>query len=527
MSSENEAPNLAPTPAANAKPGAAPVIRVRNFAAEDPRERLLKRQIPAWVISGGIHVVLIVALVVFVKNVNISSANPVSVIDAPVEEALPPEPNLTNPDLGLDADLPAAVEVEREEELNVTAPVIQEEPVGTTLDAPEMPMDVPPPPGAAASSEATGVAVISDGAAQIGAGGGMEGIMSAGFRGRSGATRDALLKAGGGNEKSQAAVARGLAWLAKVQKSDGRWVIDGSHKDDYVAATGIALLPFLAAGQTHKPGKDQKYVTTVKKALAYLTTVQNKANGRFASAGMYSQGIATIAICEAYGLTLDPQLKVAAQAAVNFVVAAQGDNGSWGYGPNANGDTSIVGWQVQALKSGKLANLKVPDEAFKKAGMFLESVSGQSGATYGYTTKSDAGGNLTAVGLLCRQYMGWGPNNPSLARGVQVLQSLPPKRAWNMYYYYYATQVLHFYGGKDWDDGKGGGWNPPMRDWLVDTQVQAKGPNEGSWDPQNDVIGTAGGRLMTTALCLLTLEVYYRHLPLYKRDAGGLNELDR
>jgi hypothetical protein len=517
----------APAPTVQPNQGGTPLIRVRDLnAGEDPHDRLMKKQIPAWVISGAIHLVLIVLLVLFFKVGSVTSASQVQVVDAAVEEKAPPEPNLTNPELGLDADLPAAVDNNREEDVNVNAKVVAEEPIGVPMDAPDVIQDVPPPPGLTASTEATGVTETSaDGKAMVGEGGGMEGFMAPGMRGRSGATKDALLRAGGGNTESEAAVARGLVWLSKVQKSDGRWAIDGEHKDDYIAATGIGLLPFLAAGQTHKPGKEQKYNKTVKNALTFL--LGQLKNGHFGSAGMYSQAIATISICEAYGMTLDPQLKGPAQSAVNYIVAAQGKDGSWGYTAGTEGDTSIVGWQIQALKSGKLSGLTVPDEAFKKAGQFLDKVAGQSGATYGYRDKSDAGGNLTAVGLLSRQYMGWGPNNPSLGKGVEVLKTLSPKGPWNMYYYYYATQVVHFYGGKDWDDGKGGGWNPPMRDWLVATQVKAKGPNEGSWDPKEDTIGKAGGRLMTTALCLLTLEVYYRHLPLYKRDAGGIKELDR
>jgi hypothetical protein len=84
-----------------------------------------------------------------------------------------------------------------------------------------------------------------------------------------------------------------------------------------------------------------------------------------------------------------------------------------------------------------------------------------------------------------------------------------------MYFYYYATQVVHCVGGKDWDDGKGGGWNPAIRDILIKTQNNLNGLDEGSWDPDQKKghIGTTG-RLATTSFCLLTLEVYYRYTPL-------------
>jgi hypothetical protein len=164
-----------------------------------------------------------------------------------------------------------------------------------------------------------------------------------------------------------------------------------------------------------------------------------------------------------------------------------------------------------------------------RASNFLDQVAGGQGAAkgsvYGYT---DAGGSpsMTAVGLLCRQYLGWGPKNPKLAAGVQELLKLAPRKDMSdpkqldMYYYYYATQVVHFYGGPEWHEK----WNPKMRDWLIQTQVRGN-QNEGSWNPDGAHAG-AGGRLVMTCMAMLTLEVYYRHLPLYKRDSGGMQALE-
>ena len=134
----------------------------------------------------------------------------------------------------------------------------------------------------------------------------------------------------------------------------------------------------------------------------------------------------------------------------------------------------------------------------------------------------------TAVGLLCRYYISkWGPGHAGMARGVEGLGKRPPAKAPatpDMYYYYYATQVVHFHEGEVWHKD----WNPKMRDLLIDLQVSNKGEKvDGSWDPDKGMIGSHCGRLGTTALALLTLEVYYRHLPLYKRDTGGMRELER
>jgi hypothetical protein len=338
-------------------------------------------------------------------------------------------------------------------------------------------------------------------------------------------TKDLLLKKYGGNKVSEAAVAAGLAWLARKQLKDGSWEYDGSSKDK-VAATGMALLPFLAAGETHKSGT--KYKKTVADGLNWLMGRLKSGDGSLGTTNMYAHAIGTIALCEAAGMTRDPLVKAKATSAVMFIVHAQGRNGSWGYtGPApSEGDTSIVGWQIQALASAKLAEIKFEkDKIYKEANRFLESVSTDSGSKYGYKEKG-ASQTLTPVGLLSRYYMGeMSPRHPAYARGVEFLKGFPPQKGYfDMYYYYYATQVVHFYEGPDWHKF----WNPRMRDLLVGLQNKGGGNDIlGSWDKDQGFIGQACGRLGTTCLALLTLEVYYRHLPLYKRDNGGLAELER
>jgi hypothetical protein len=85
------------------------------------------------------------------------------------------------------------------------------------------------------------------GSLMAGTGGAGGQISGATFPGRSGATKSKMLKEGGGNDESERAVARGLAWLARQQKQDGSWEYDQGEKEHRAAATGMALLPFLAA----------------------------------------------------------------------------------------------------------------------------------------------------------------------------------------------------------------------------------------------------------------------------------------
>src|SRR5262249_47668303 len=151
----------------------------------------------------------------------------------------------------------------------------------------------------------------------------------------------------------------------------------------------------------------------------------------------------------------DPQLKGPAQRAVDYIANAQRDAGGWDYGPKGAGfDTSVGGWQLMALKSGQMAGLHVSADAFSKANRWLDSASSPDGGSYAYRSSASSGtpGRMTAVGLLCRQYLRWGPRHPGLIKGVENLRKLPPDKALkDLYYYYYATQVMHHMAGTAWE----------------------------------------------------------------------------
>jgi hypothetical protein len=353
-----------------------------------------------------------------------------------------------------------------------------------------------------------------------------------GFPSRASFRRAGLRAAGGGNQASEDAVAHGLKWLAKQQHNGGlldplrgSWECDGTTKTR-VAATGIAVLAFLAAGHTDRadPGGPD-YRQIVQNGVGYLVRIMN-AEGHFGTQNMYEHAIATMAICEFYSMTKEPKLHKYCQAAVDFMIKAQHSAGGWRYGPGQAGDTSVTGWQIQALRSAHLAGLKVPEGTIQKAMAFLDSVqTGQTvlGSAYGYTDRNTGTPATTAVGLLCRQYLGWSQKNPAILAGIEELKKRPPPnpaddRNLDIYALYYATQVIHNYGGPDWQKF----WNPRMRDLLVKWQVGTSHPqNGGSWDPNtdpNDVTAKSGGRLFTTCLALLSLEVYYRYSPIYKNE---------
>ncbi|MFO0011423.1 MAG: prenyltransferase/squalene oxidase repeat-containing protein [Planctomycetota bacterium] len=349
--------------------------------------------------------------------------------------------------------------------------------------------------------------------------------LKAGLSSRTGLMRDAMLKAYGGTSETERAVAMGLEWLKKNQTSDGSWSLAGPYSEGGVnenrpAATAMALLAFMGAGNTHREGAYQNNVT---RGLDYLLSIQDD-DGFFAakSTGIqrtYSQAQASIALCELYGMTGDEKLKLPAQRAVRWALDAQSDAGGWRYQPREDSDTSVTGWYVMALISARMAGMDVDSQALEKVHQFLDSVQRASGENrpnpqgdkYAYVVGGKDKDSMTAEGILCRMYLGWKTTDPRIAQGCDYLASRPitsdmPNR--NYYYWYYATNSLHHAGGAAWFR-----WNQVMREALPAMQIQS-GRERGSWPPQGDPHGDAGGRLYSTVLAVLCLEAYYRHMPL-------------
>ena len=357
---------------------------------------------------------------------------------------------------------------------------------------------------------------------------GVVGGKGGGLGGRSGAQRQSLVQSGGGNSQSEAAVEAALKWFIQHQLPDGGWSFDltqcpscqgqcthggaGGHAGDRCAATAMALLPFLGRGYTHKEGP---YKAQLERGLHFLASMTVAGNGKAYGPGgnMYSQGIAGIVLSESYAMTQDKRLAIPAQMALNYIMAGQDPvGGGWRYAPKQAGDTSAVGWQLMALKSGNLAYLEVSPIVIKKAVEFLNSAQGDDGATYGYTGPG-AGPATSAVGLLCRMYLGWKKDHPALLRGVERLAKMGPSK--DLYFDYYSTQILHHMEGDMWV-----AWNAKMRDMLVTSQA-TKGHETGSW--YTGVDGGHGphavGRIYCTSLATMILEVYYRHLPIYGQQS--------
>jgi hypothetical protein len=333
----------------------------------------------------------------------------------------------------------------------------------------------------------------------------------------------------GASPDTQAAVARGLEWLARNQQRDGSWSLAGPysdgvsfHDENQPAATAMALLAFQGDGNTHTDGK---YKKNVAKAWNWLLKQQDN-TGSFFQVGnythrFYTHGMCSIAICELYGMTRDSRYRAPAQMAIDYCLKTQSREGGWRYNPNSESDVSVTGWIVMALQSARMAGLKVPAENLYKVEKFLDSAASPNGPGYRYqaTDLESVRASMTAEALLMREYLGWKHDDPRLVAGIDWLTSpanlIDYKHNRNVYYWYYATQAAFHMGGAPWKR-----WNAVMRKVMPAQQIP-RGREGGSWNPrgsgdeEDDQFAGSGGRLYVTCLSIYMLEVYYRHMPLY------------
>lgn len=218
----------------------------------------------------------------------------------------------------------------------------------------------------------------------------------------------------------------------------------------------------------------------------------------------------------------DLRLRSALSKAVAFTIRQQDSKGGgWRYKEGQEGDVSMLGWQLMSLKSAEIAGVNLPEAVRTRMKSFVESVrQGKSGGLFGYRRNVVARGRdsepvsatMTAEALFCQQMLGFPRDSAANTESIAWLMRNPPRLSnINYYYWYYGTLAMYQYGGRPWQD-----WNGTVRDLLVDQQIQT-GPMAGTWDP-NDEWGRYGGRLYSTALATLTLEVYYRLLPLYRMN---------
>lgn len=380
------------------------------------------------------------------------------------------------------------------------------------------------------------------------------------YRLRSAGRRGSAAREFGGTIQSEQAVERSLRWLASVQSPDGHWDAsdygagqvekdetgtnrDFAGREADTGTTGLVVLCFLGAGYTHEQGP---YTSVVERGLDWLLRQQAADGNLFGRAEpfaqMYCHAIATYAIAEAFAMLratppqsllsseravqprriTEERLRRGLTAAVRFIVSRQdADSGGWRYQPGQEGDLSMLGWQVMALKSAELGGIAIPIRVRSGVKAFLNrAAQGAAGGLYGYRPPSRSGvvvdpitPAMTAEALFCRQMLGMDEQSPAVNEALNYLSvQLPEVAKMNFYYWYYGSLALHQRGGPAWK-----AWNERTRELLIAGQITS-GTFAGSWDP-TDLWSRYGGRLYSTTFATLTLEVYYRLLPLHRLQA--------
>ncbi|MFN0199579.1 MAG: prenyltransferase/squalene oxidase repeat-containing protein [Planctomycetaceae bacterium] len=341
----------------------------------------------------------------------------------------------------------------------------------------------------------------------------------------------------GGTEESEKAVEASLRWLSLAQSSEGYWDADahgagritndkerinqqntGAQSD--AGVTALAVLAFLGAGYTHEEGQ---YAEQLDRAIRWLIENQHADGFLGGTAGhydrMYCHAMATYAIAEAYGMqndpTVDTHLREPITKAIAYIIANQNQtDGGWRYTKDLKSDMSMFGWQLMALKSADIAGIPIPSDVRSRMEQFLIDRSlGKNGGLAAYRVTDPPlppTPSMTAEALFCKQMLGISRTHPACREAVGfMMQNLPKRSEHNEYYWYYGTLAMYQYGGEGWKR-----WNESLRDLHVEEQ-RTSGDVAGSWDPLPPW-GPYGGRVYSTALSTLCLEVYYRFLPLYQ-----------
>jgi len=365
-----------------------------------------------------------------------------------------------------------------------------------------------------------------------------------------GSSRQGSFASEGGSQATEAAVVSGLRWLHFHQdKPSGKWDSDDYQKnckgpgspcanfvgnkpeekyaDSDVGVSALSILAFLGHGQTHRVGRFKR---TVRRGLKYLKNIQSAGTGVFGNASgegwMVNHALATAAMCEAFAVTRDNVLKGPAQKAVDYILQSQNPGFGWGFGPkDGKSSTLVTGWVALALDAASMGKLIVPRSAVDGAMAWFDRVTRATDGEVGDMRSDDGGVKFpgdcesgfeslpapTAASVFCRIFCGRKRSSRTVRQGIKILMAhlpdynKPECDKVDFLYWHFGTNAMFQFGGPDWRT-----WGTAMKEALLKSQRAGRICQDGSWDPVGK--GRAlGGRVCSTAINVLTLEVYYRY----------------
>ncbi len=359
------------------------------------------------------------------------------------------------------------------------------------------------------------------------------------YSNRFGPAKAAAIERFGGSADTERAVRDGLRYLARIQNRDGSWgdrrKFDGKYGLVYVGKTALCVLAFLGAG--HTPVSDTEHSAVVRRALDHLLALQDEDTGAFGPSSCYGHGIATYAIAECYGLTKDAALRRPLENALQWLLLHQGpradrrNRGGWGYfspglePEDAYARVSVTAWMVMALESARLSGIELPEAVLPNAREYLEASFDAENGWFRYNHKPSRLQSewptlpaSTPAGAFCLLLLGVPADDPRIAAAIDYTVERRPERygryrdddfvlrgQGNVYFWYYGSLACFLAGGESWQR-----WNERLKTVLPAGQAE-----DGSFPPIDAYARYADDderdRSYTTAMCVLSLEVYYRY----------------
>lgn len=313
--------------------------------------------------------------------------------------------------------------------------------------------------------------------------------------------------------EAEAAIQKGLAFLARTQRADGSWVEQQGHA---VAMSSLATLALMCGGNTPTTGP---YADNVGRGVEFLLRSCD-ADGAIAGATdrnhvMHGHGFAMMTLAHAYGMEANPlrqkRLAQVLQKAVRLTAASQSKDGGWFYSPNSNSDEgSVTVTQIQGLRACRDSGIRVPPETIRRACDYIQQCANPDGGiSY---SKAARGGSMPAItaAAVATMYNAGQFEHPVAVGALKFVDNILQSnqgdftRAFSGHTYYsllYLSQAMWFSGDRKWQ-----AFFPVTRDRLLALRTP-----DGAW--QGDGVGTTFG----TSIALISLQLPYRQLPLLQR----------
>lgn len=334
--------------------------------------------------------------------------------------------------------------------------------------------------------------------------------------------RMARLKESGATTKCEAAVRNALRFLKNNQNEDGSF-----GKEYPVAMTGLCILAYLGHCETPDSVEFGKTVVGATNYLMERAAKSDHPTGAIMSPGgkaAYENAIAAYALAEMYTMTKAsgaakriPKLESTMKKSIKVIIDGQGSDGGWvyGYGKGGNGDSSVAGWQFQAMKAAHNTGERITglDRALDKGLDFFKACIASDGSISYRRQPNKPKPTLAGVGALAFEM--WDPEAKEVERIHEYLRKAKVgKGNVQIYDWYYTMQAFFLEGGEWWPK-----WNDYAMEKILAAQI-----DDGSF------ARAAGGHgpkealtknIYATALCTLMLEVYYRYLPTTQKNFGN------